>query len=93
MRYLAAAVRALLAFYSLLCVFLPEVRPYYRGLNKKFGLSASLGLALFFWFWPLVHAGELTGPVSPTSRTYMYALFSLLMFVAIVGSWIEYLSD
>jgi hypothetical protein len=93
MKYLAIAVWALMAFYSLLCIFLPEVRPYYRGLQKKFGLFASLGLAHFFWFLPLVYACEVTGLVGTISPTFKWAVFCLLMFVAIIGSWIEYLSD
>ncbi len=93
MEYILLALWAILLFYSLLCVFLPEVRPYYRGLQKKIGLSASLGFALFFWFWPLVYAGEVTGLIKPWSAEFKWALFTLLMFVTIIGSWIEYLWD
>lgn len=93
MKFVLTTVWAVLAFYSLLCVFLPGVRPYYRGLEKKIGLCASLGFALFFWFWPLAYAGEVTGLTGPAFTTFKYGVFSLLLFVTIVGSWVEYLSD
>ena len=93
MKVVAIAIWAVLAFYSLLCVWMPEVRPYHKRSEKKFGLFASLGLALFFWFPALVYAGEVTGLIHRESWPLMWVIFSICMFVVIVGSWIEYMSD
>lgn len=88
---LVAIIWGLGLFYSALCIFLPEVRPYYKGLNRKFGLSASIGLAIFFWFPALAAAAFSRGLLDKGWWPTLWVVFSLSMSAAIIGAWLELL--
>jgi len=93
MKVIAVVIWGALAFYSLLCLWMPELRLYGKGTQKKLGLFASLGLAVFIWFPGLVVAGLATGLLDDESLSTVWIIFSLCMMILIIGSWIEQLSE
>lgn len=85
------------AFYSALCVFLPEVRPslsdnrFLTG-EKKVGLLSCVGFAMALWLPALFYAGMVTGLISESHTFGIYVLFVLGIVVATIGGWVDLFS-
>ncbi len=86
------------AFYSLLCVLLPEVRPYipsgyfYTGEHKRWGLLGCIEFAMAVWLPGLFYAGIAVGLIAEQHIFGVYLLALLGVVVAIIGGWVEILS-
>jgi hypothetical protein len=95
MKLLTIAIWVAGAFYSALCLGIPEIRPYLKGSlfwtgkQKTLGLLSCVGFAMVFWCPALIYAGIVTGliPEGFMSATYLAILLGII--VAMVGSWVD----
>jgi hypothetical protein len=83
------------AFYSTLCVLVPEMRPdvdqsrFWTGRDKKVGLLTCVGTAMFFWLPMLTYAAIVTGLLHERNMFAVYLAVMAGAVVAIVGGVID----
>jgi hypothetical protein len=76
---------AVLAVYSVTCIWVPEIRFYWKGTGKRFGLLSSIGLIILVWSPILITAGFIT-------EKYSFALYLIMLsavFVMMIGAFID----
>jgi hypothetical protein len=98
MRILLLALWGVAAFYFMLCIFVPEIRPYinqgrfWTGKEIKASLASCVGYAMALWLPALLYVGIILGLISDSYIFGVYLLAILGIVVAIIGSWIDILS-
>jgi hypothetical protein len=95
MRIVVLLLWAAGAFYSTLCVFIPELRPavhqsrFWTGRDKKVGLLSCVGVATFFWLPLLTYGAIVTGLLHERYMLAVYWAAVLGVVVATVGGLID----
>ena len=79
-------VWVVLAFYSILCIRIPEIRLFgWRYSGIKFGTVSYIELALFFWSPALA----ITGLISRENRFVLYFVMFLAGLVTVMGYFMD----
>ena len=93
MKVVFIIVWALFAFYSLICLGLPEVRPYWKSTQVKMGAVGCFGFALFIWGPSLVAVGILIGAIPQSYLFLTYLLVVVAFIVCMMGFIIDMASS
>lgn len=71
-----------------LCVWIPEIRPYWRN-GYRFGLFSCIGGTVALGVTWLLHVAFITGLVRDWFLGFLYPIGLLGILIAMVGGWIE----
>ena len=75
--------------YFALCIWIPEIRLYWRGTQKTVGPVSNFGCAMFVWCPALALAATAIGLVSGTHTYVLYFLEALAFVLVILGFIID----
>jgi hypothetical protein len=79
-------VWVVLAFYSILCIWIPEIRLFgWRYTSAKFGTVSYVGLALFFWSPALAF----TGLISKENPFLLYVVMLSAGLITVIGYFMD----
>lgn len=81
MKFIGIAAWVTLAFYSALCIWIPEIRIWWAGSDTRVGTLSYIGLALFFWSPVLA----ITGLISEKNYFVLYFVMLLAGLLTMIG--------
>ena len=77
---------SLVALYSALCLWIPNIRPYWGHTEIKCGFVSCLGMAMFVWLPPILIAiAQLAGDFWQRFVPLLYFVFGFVIITIIAG--------
>jgi hypothetical protein len=75
--------------YFPLCIWIPEIRPYWKGTQRTIGPVSNFGCAMFVWCPALALAAAAIGLISDAYTGVLYLLESLAIVLVLLGFIID----
>ncbi|MDQ4120406.1 MAG: hypothetical protein M3209_03060 [Acidobacteriota bacterium] len=78
------------AIYSALCLWMPNIRPYWKGSDIRFGTLSCIGFALFVWFPFFVAViSPLIGGFDKSDAPFLFLVIVLAVVIAFIGYFVD----